>query len=238
MKITIDCVSDLHGFEPKMPGGDLLIVAGDCTLTNKVPQWNQFFKWFHAQNYRKRIYIGGNHDGFLTQCVPCQDMDHETKKELNEYLCDSGTEFEGLKIWGTPWTPIFRGINTKYAHFMDIESGLGKKFAMIPEGLDILITHGPMQNILDRNRELRPCGSWALREAIDRVMPKFHIFGHIHEDGGKECIYKDIGPNTHCVNVSYVDRDYEETRRFARITIHREGEIVKGSQLEWCFLPE
>ena len=33
--MIIDCISDLHGFFPKLEGGDLLIIAGDLTARDK-----------------------------------------------------------------------------------------------------------------------------------------------------------------------------------------------------------
>src|SRR5690606_22101282 len=67
-----------------------------------------------------------------------------------EYLCDSGTEFEGLKIWGSPWTKTFLNMNPHCKAFTcDTEEELAEKWDLIPANIDILITHSPPYSILD-----------------------------------------------------------------------------------------
>lgn len=222
--MEITCLSDLHGFYPEnLPGGDLLILAGDYTATDKIFEWAYFFSWLKRQNYRKKILIAGNHDGFLFNAYP------KTKKEAREiaevqeiidlyegirdaddfeYLCDSGTEFEGVKIWGTPWTNWFHGVNPKCKFFMDKEKKNAKKFAKIPDGTDIVIAHSPMYGILDQNMDGDSCGSVSLRERIDVVNPKYFIFGHIHEQGGKEMIYKMTPRDVRVFNCSVMNEYY------------------------------
>jgi Icc-related predicted phosphoesterase len=49
------------------------------------------------------------------------------------------------------------------------------------------MTHGPPLGILDANNYDDPCGCTdLLREVEQRVRPRVHIFGHIHEGYG-EC---------------------------------------------------
>lgn len=218
--MIVDMVSDLHGYYPKLEGGDLLIVAGDLTARDTLPEWDQFFKWLDAQNYRKKLYIGGNHDGFLTQCannVDCVDIEYSEECKKQEYLCDSGTEFEGLKIWGSPWTLPFCDW-----HFMLPEPELANKWALIPSDTDILVTHGPPHGILDSVKNQRRiqkdiyCGSVSLRnEVIQRIKPKLHVFGHIHEHGGK--ITDMI--TTKFVNASHCDEDYNPVNKPVRIIL-------------------
>ncbi len=225
--MIIDCIADLHGFYPKLPGGDLLIVAGDMTSSDKIPQWKEFYDWLMAQEYLKKVYIGGNHDNFLKSCVSLGDPQYRWLKHLQEnpvddfegiYLCDSGTEFEGLKIWGTPWTPIFDGVNPECKAFMaDDEFFLDQKFALIPRDIDILITHGPMRHMLDANEDGYACGSRSLKSHIDRAKPKFHIFGHIHEQGGQDMMYDHGYCNTWCVNCSHVNEKYKPVHKHMRI---------------------
>ena len=51
--------------------------------------------------------------------------------------------------------------------------------------IDIMITHGPPQGILDLNYpRLENCGCEHLRRAVERCKPQLHCFGHIHEAWG------------------------------------------------------
>jgi len=215
VKMIVDCISDLHGFQPELPGGDLLILAGDYTARDRLTEWSAFFHWLKKQKYDKKIVIAGNHDNLFETGFP------KTQQEAIdfEYLCDSGMEYNGLKIWGTPWTPLFDGVNPKCKAFMKSDMAINKKFSKIPEGLDILITHGPMYRILDGNRDGYACGSQSLRQHIDRAPPRFHVFGHIHEQGGNQLMYKHCGPNTWCVNCSYVDENYKPVHIHVRIEL-------------------
>jgi Icc-related predicted phosphoesterase len=48
-------------------------------------------------------------------------------------------ELEGLRIWGSPWQPEFQN----WAFNLNRGPEIRKKWDMIPEGIDILVTHGP-----------------------------------------------------------------------------------------------
>jgi len=177
-KISVTCISDLHGYQPKLPGGDLLIVAGDHTARNSENEVALFDYWLNEQPYRKKIVIGGNHDNVLE--------DERIKLQFCDYLLDSGTEFEGFKIWGSPWTLNFQGQNEECMAFgLDTEKQLSEKWDLIPKDTDILITHSPPHKILDGTIRKR-VGSLSLRDQI-RNLPslKLHVFGHVHEGYGK-----------------------------------------------------
>lgn len=208
--MKIDCISDLHGQLPKLDGGDLLIVAGDLTSTHFLKEYDQFKTWFKKQKYRKKILIAGNHDTFLDGnpsrfCTP----------DWFEYLEDSGTEFEGYKIWGSPWSLSFPGINPICSAFTGQETELAKHFAKIPEDTDILITHSPPFGILDKNDAGIHCGSVSLRNHVMLVKPKIHIFGHIHEQGAKNI---DL-VCTQFHNVSIMDENYQPKNKPTTINL-------------------
>ena len=61
----IDCISDLHGYHPELKGGDILLIAGDLTASDKAYQHDAFMEWLIEQDYRYKIYIAGNHDNYL-----------------------------------------------------------------------------------------------------------------------------------------------------------------------------
>jgi Icc-related predicted phosphoesterase len=199
MKIT--AISDLHGYYPTLGGGDLLIVAGDLTARDDAKGYFDFFAWIAKTPYKKRIVIAGNHDMMIQRGeVPMRAIGDF------EYLEDSGTEFEGFKIWGTPWTKTFYGMNPKCKAFTwDHENGLAEKWAMIPSDTDILITHSPPHGMFDANGQQEMCGSYSLQSVVQRIRPKLHVFGHIHEayEMAKNKTYGTIFANVSHVNGCY-----------------------------------
>lgn len=200
MKIT--CVSDLHGETPQLDGGDLLIVAGDLTGTDKLSEYEAFVRWLNKQDYKKKIVIAGNHDGLLeTEGPQLLKWAADT-----EYLQDSATEFNGLKIWGSPWTPEFCDW-----HFM-LKRGdeIKAKWDLIPDDIDLLVTHGPPATILDvvprPYSGFEHVGCVDLLRTLKRLKNlKLHVFGHIHSDGLKSLRKNDIL----FVNSSILDDNYQ-----------------------------
>ena len=58
-------------------------------------------------------------------------------------------------------------------------------YATIPNGIDILVTHGPPYGILDREPgSNHRQGCPVLLEAVKRVRPRLHVFGHVHAGYG------------------------------------------------------
>lgn len=247
--MIVDCISDLHGHYPNLEGGDLLIVAGDLTTSDKAHQLLQFGEWLTEQKYRKKVVIAGNHDNLICAgrwklCPPCEygwNFD---------YLCDSGVEFEyweedrqdsnsrvcfsniirtkkKLKIWGSPWTKSFPGMNPNCKAFtVDTEEELAVKFSLIPDDTDILITHCPPYGIFDRVscplrqpngmicHAYQSAGSDSLHAAILRINPLIHCFGHIHEGYNHEKLGR-----THFVNASHVNERYQAVNPPIRIEL-------------------
>jgi Icc-related predicted phosphoesterase len=209
--LVIDCIADLHGHYPKLDGGDLLIICGDLTARDMKEQHMLFLSWLLQQEYRKIIWIAGNHDKFMkgTKYIPIKDTGLE-------YLCDSGTEFEGLKIWGSPWTPPFVGQNPDCMAFTFPRCNMYQKWDLIPEDTDILITHGPPYGFFDETVREERVGCMDLRnQVMGRIKPKLHCFGHIHEGGGSII---DTGI-TKFVNCSYVNEYYEPVNPVMRVVL-------------------
>lgn len=213
--MIIDCVSDLHGFYPELQGGDLLIVSGDLTARDEAEQHIEFSEWLDAQSYIKKIVIAGNHDN---------NIDADSIECLTKcyYLEDSRTEFESLKIWGSPWSLWFKGINPHCKAFTGSELDLQKHYDKIPLDTDILITHGPAYRMLDSfpipSSKLDLFGSTSLRIAVEKIKPKLHVFGHIHEGYGLKVLKRE-DKDTICVNASHVDIDYRPVNKPIRVIL-------------------
>lgn len=213
--MIIDCISDLHGHYPNLEGGDLLIVSGDLTARDISIDYGHFASWMDKQNYVKKVLIAGNHDGLFSKCG--FESIRGVYLDINvDYLCDSGTEFEGIKIWGSPWTSWFNGVNPSCKAFMRSEGRIASKFSIIPDDIDILVTHSPPYGVFDVVNKKGPQGSESLREHVmQRIKPKLHVFGHIHEWGGK--VLDTIV--TKFVNASHVDENYQPVNRSVRIVL-------------------
>lgn len=225
--MIIDCIADLHGFYPQLEGGDLLIVAGDLTARDTQLEMDKFDDWLSHQPYKKKIFIAGNHDNLLKKEKPQKYfMGNEIIKfEKFEYLCDSGTEFEGLKIWGSPYAPWFKGVHPKCKAFMKNDGSLSKHFNKIPLGTDILITHGPAFGILDgiplEDGTLYHVGSKSLYGWLEYVeRPLIHVFGHIHEGYGQEEYFPSYNDRMMIsVNCSYVNEHYKPVNKPIRVIL-------------------
>lgn len=210
--MIIDCISDLHGHLPKLSGGDLLIVAGDLTARDLPGQYLTFNRWLNDQDYTRKIVVAGNHDGLIEKAWK-RDQSHPYVIGENAiYLQDSGTEFMGLKIWGSPWTPNFCNW-----HFMkERGNDIKQKWDLIPDDVDILITHGPALGIQDEvqpeGREARGefAGCEELKTAIIERLKKLklHVFGHIHYSYGKVIVSGVVH-----VNCSIMDEDYRPVNK-------------------------
>jgi len=217
--MIIDCISDLHGFYSELEGGDLLIVAGDLTRSDEPYQYEFLYDILREKQYGKIIIIAGNHDG----CLESRKVEFVDDDKIT-YLCDSGTEFEGLKIWGSPWTQTFPGMNPKAKAFtLDTEEELAEKWNLIPNDIDILITHSPPYDILDEFDSQEHCtsfhvGSRSLLKRVCEIKPSLHIFGHVHEGYG-EFLLKFNGSDTRMVNASYVNEFYEPVNRPIRVIL-------------------
>ena len=91
-------------------------------------------------------------------------------------LINEGIEIEGLRLWGSPVTPLYGG-----AFGLSSAKDRKRLYAQISEDIDVLISHGPPYGILDLGpgSHLHQ-GCPELLDAVMRVRPKLHVFGHIH----------------------------------------------------------
>lgn len=229
-EMIIDCIADLHGFYPALEGGDLLIVAGDLTKRDTLDGYIDFKNWvIEAGNiYKKIIIIAGNHDNMIHNKPNGFDL-YFCLNPLDKwvYLQDQGCEFEGLKIWGSPWTKTFKLMDPHCKAFtVDTEEELENKWQLVPPDTDILITHSPPFGILDgvENEYGGPlfhAGSSSLGYFVKKHKPKLHVFGHIHEGYGRHFhLNESYDPNdTIYVNASYVNELYEPVNKPVRIIL-------------------
>ena len=205
MKITL--ISDTHNKHKfvtnDLPGGDLLIHAGDISSMGYEHEIREFCKWFNnIDNYTHKVFIAGNHDwGF-------QNNVEIVKEILNfyeniTYLQDNSTLLgeDMVSVYGSPWQPEFYNWAFNLPR-QGVE--LKEKWDNIPNNTDILITHGPaygyVDKVIGRTENL---GCELLTERIKELKPKIHVCGHIHTGYG----YTFDG-DTHYINASVLNESY------------------------------
>lgn len=194
-------ISDTHGQHRKLknlPKGDLIIHGGDVSKLGKDHEVEDFIHWFLRLDYAHKIFIAGNHDFYFED----YSLDFILKKLTSNchYLCNSGVEIEGLKFWGSPVTPTF----FNWAFNEDRGKPIKNFWDLIPRDTDILITHGPPKNILDKTVSDVNVGCEELLKKVKVLKPKFHLFGHIHESYGIETKH-----NVTFINASLLNEKYE-----------------------------
>lgn len=215
MKYRITFISDLHNQYKKitslLPGGDIIICAGDMTSMGYEHEIKEFCKWYNNLFlYDYKIFISGNHDyGFQNKPEKIQEL-LEFYPEIN-YLQDEsiflgyhGGLEKQIKLYGSPWQPEF--MNWAFNLPRNGEQ-LAQKWDNIPLDTDILVTHGPPQGILDVSGppwNSSDLGCELLLKRIEIIKPKIHVFGHIH--GSYGYVFKD---NTHFINASILNERYE-----------------------------
>lgn len=170
--LTIVLISDTHELENSVdvPYGDLLIHCGDLSmLSGSIRAIADFNAWLGELPHRHRILVPGNHDRFL------EDPANRRLVSNAIVLINEGTVVEGLRLWGTPNTPVGPGFCVPSAEERR------RIYARIPSETDVLISHGPPRGILDRAPGSSfHSGDQELLDAVTRVKSRLCCFGHIH----------------------------------------------------------
>jgi Icc-related predicted phosphoesterase len=224
-------LADSHNYHDRfvIPDGDVLIHGGDALGHGTKEEFEDFLSWYDSLPFQHLLYTPGNHDWFTYNNTEL------AKKMCSDrgitMLVDEEITINGVRIWLSPWSPEFCGWawmrQDHEAESLDGEEGLGKYFDMIPEGIDVLVSHGPPFGYLDRapSSKTSGVGSKELLYAINRVKPKLVLVGHIHEgrkqgDGeGNEYIYWPDGKVTHIANISVLDGRYRDVHKVRTFNI-------------------
>ncbi|KAK5642970.1 hypothetical protein RI129_009137 [Pyrocoelia pectoralis] len=230
-KVRFVCMSDTHALTHnlnfKVPYGDVLLHAGDFTSTlphkykiviagnheisfdpnceNIMQIFNPTTRTNSAEShlvtclniikkpfarFTERHTAPTNTSQYLTNCI---------------YLEDSPVVVYGIKIYGSPWQPEFG----KWAFNLPRGKPLLSKWNQIPEDTDILITHGPPLGHGDLVRNGDHVGCVELLSTVQqRVRPKYHVFGHIHEGYGVTTDEYTIFINASTCDMNYIPKNY------------------------------
>uniref|UniRef100_A0AC34QEX5 Calcineurin-like phosphoesterase domain-containing protein n=1 Tax=Panagrolaimus sp. JU765 TaxID=591449 RepID=A0AC34QEX5_9BILA len=162
------CISDTHEKLGKVlagiPPGDVLVHCGDFTNFGEAEEIKQFDLEMAQLPHRHKIVVAGNHElGF-------EDGEDLALRDSKYVGRGTARGYELLK-------------NCVYLQDSSITELL-ECWKKIPDDVDVLLTHTPPLGHLDLF-----CGErWGcadLLEAVEkRVKPKYHVFGHVHENPG------------------------------------------------------
>ena len=210
MKKRITFISDTHTKHNQvtkdLPGGDILIHAGDISTMGYKHEIDNFSKWFNElDDYDTKVFIAGNHDwGFQNNLEQSMEIINSRKRVnyLQDELLMVGKNYDDMiKIYGSPWQPEF--YNWAF-NLPRMGEQLKAKWDLIPMNTDILITHGPAWGYRDKViGQTKSLGCELLADRIKVVKPKIHVCGHIHSGYG----YVFDG-DTHYINASVLNEEY------------------------------
>jgi Icc-related predicted phosphoesterase len=228
--MRIIAISDTHGFHgkvPKLPEADIFIHAGDFMNGGRsFEEIKSFNTWLdkvpvHPAN---RLIGFGNHDCLFdeTHLYSNKDIAARARNTLTNgvYFQDEYVHLRGVKMYFSPWTQEFYGwgFNAKRGE------AIAKIWAKIPEDTEVLVTHGPPYDILDKAFENSkwnssviqnpsiPLGCEELLKVVKRLPNlKYHIFGHIHGSRGQKIVRFEHGKaiDPVFVNAAFLDEQYK-----------------------------
>lgn len=191
-----------------LPDGDILIHSGNFTHTGSDEDYSKFNGWLGevSSQYPFRIVVPGSRD-----VKKLGSRWNEIKRRLpnaTHVLCHEEALVLGIRIYGCPW---FWGNKFNYSMRMgfNFAQDEGNRFGDIPTGIHILVTHGPPYYRLDAMYTVdagkrQHVGSEELMNAIARIKPLVHLFGHCSDSRG---FIPSHGRSPLFVNSTMCDRD-------------------------------
>ncbi len=136
--VRIVAVAETQTFEKDLaaiPDGDVFVHAGDMTRRGSLDEMEVVATWIRSLLHQHKIIVAGNHDWCFVRA-----RSHAEKLFADcHYLQDSAVSIDGIQFWGSPWRPEFND----WAFNLPQGAALAEKWALIAEGTDVLVTHGP-----------------------------------------------------------------------------------------------
>jgi Icc-related predicted phosphoesterase len=203
--------SDLHGdyhiLDRATEKPDVWVLTGDIfpnrtrgNVPNEVAFQQHWFSW-KADSIVKRlrgapvIIVPGNHD--YADLAKLLRRSGVTAQEVTT----EGLTFQGVRFAGFGHIPIIAGEWNR-------ETGMDQLALLTRRALDlgkaeVLVTHCPPDGILNGNYEGNAPLTSHLAYRPHQV--RLHLFGHAHEDGGKEETHMDVRFVNSACTVSIID---------------------------------
>mmetsp|Transcript_11338 Transcript_11338/g.38645 ORF Transcript_11338/g.38645 Transcript_11338/m.38645 type:complete len:269 (+) Transcript_11338:47-853(+) len=167
-------VSDTHGLHRQLavPPGDVLVHAGDFTRYGREEDAQDFGAWLKELPHAHKIVAFGNHEA---NAPWRRDLGATLPGATT--LCNGGTEVP-LHDEGAAPLRLFAPDFCWPMH----PSANNPAYSLIPAGVDVLVTHGPVKGHLDGEGVALGCP--CLLEHVRRARPRLVVCGHIHGSHG------------------------------------------------------
>lgn len=182
--------SDTHGFHrgwgdrgnPAVPTGDVFVHAGD--FSRDYGSWTdvlRFARWMGNLPHRHKVLCPGNHDMAVADRwddAVVLFAEHGVRVVGSQPVL----ELDEVTFGGGPWMPL-SGWSPPWA-FETPAAERDRLWGSIPQ-VDVLVTHTPPRGLLDRMSNGTHLGCDLLRRHVfERIRPRLHVFGHLHEQRG------------------------------------------------------
>ncbi|KAK3670299.1 hypothetical protein LTR78_009853 [Recurvomyces mirabilis] len=225
-------LSDTHGDRLPIPAVtfDVAIHAGDLTEESKLDEFKDAISLLREVNAPLKLVIPGNHDFTLDEpmfkrklaAIEPPPDDDLVKREYGAFgevsrLFDDATKSdivllgEGthkfklangalLTVYASPYTASLSDWGFQYHPQQGHDWSISKD-------VDVVITHGPPNGVLDYTDSQTRSGCPGLFAAVARARPRLHCFGHIHEGwGAKRVTWRDT-PSDQPSHFTDIDND-------------------------------
>jgi hypothetical protein len=182
-----------------------LVIAGNHDLSLHYD--------YYLQNPRAKQIASRDYDASFAEQARDLWTGDEARKAGVTYLTEGMHTFAlsngaSFTVYASPWQPVFYDWAFNYPvtedrwnppHLIAAATDLTSKVVPAPKEqdphpipedaeVDIMITHGPPHAHLDTTHNGTRAGCPHLLNALNRVRPRLHCFGHIHEAWGAEIV--------------------------------------------------
>ncbi|PAV58479.1 hypothetical protein WR25_17087 [Diploscapter pachys] len=213
--LKVVCISDTHEQLDKfkergIPDGDILIHAGDFVNQGNSEKIEQFNQILGTLPHRTKIVVAGNHElGFdpieKIEMRNLSDVGQGTKDGYKlltnaHYLQENFLVVNGVKFYGASNHPL-----PSYPFYTARGQEMQYAWSKIPANTDVLITHTPPLGYMDTFTSNWGPERWGCKDlltVVERIKPKFHVFGHVHEQYGVQS-----NGNTYFINAAQCEKN-------------------------------
>jgi len=142
--------------------GKIIYIAGNDDITFQPEMYANNYKTFHPR---------GPFDTSLTRSLLTNCT----------YLQDESYVSNGIKFYGSPWSPEFG----YHWAFNQTRLEIHRQWDLITAGTDVLLTHGPPVGRGEYCQTGVRAGCVNLLQQVQtRIKPRIHLVGHIHDGYG------------------------------------------------------